>query len=276
MVLASTVLALAVAAPSTAVARARASRTTERNSPSRWRFRPLSPLTFRFRVEPSGWASTYSRSVLGARRNLGTSARRVNHFARSFVPLSGFLDRYPGSLRADDLCGHSISRSVEDRQRRTGRPCDQAAAATAVAGVAVEDVDVAAWHDTWHPVGDRDLLGAARVQRANPVVDATARSANNPWAAEGVRLALVGTRGVRPGNEVERQRLLELQPSPSAQTHDLPSVRMGLARRIDVRTSGSRRNLNQREDAESETDESSTDHSLGTDGRPEPCPDAVP
>ena len=27
---------------------------TERSSPSRWRFRPPNPLTFRFRVEPSG------------------------------------------------------------------------------------------------------------------------------------------------------------------------------------------------------------------------------
>jgi hypothetical protein len=29
-----------------------------RSSPSRWRFRPLSPLTVRFRVKPPGWAST--------------------------------------------------------------------------------------------------------------------------------------------------------------------------------------------------------------------------
>ena len=27
---------------------------TERSSPSRWRFRPPNPLTFRFRVEPPG------------------------------------------------------------------------------------------------------------------------------------------------------------------------------------------------------------------------------
>jgi hypothetical protein len=35
-------------------------------SPSRVRFRPLSRLTFRFRVRPSGRASSYSRPVLGA------------------------------------------------------------------------------------------------------------------------------------------------------------------------------------------------------------------
>jgi hypothetical protein len=42
----------------------------QKNSPSRWRFRPPNLLAFRFRVRPSGSASTYSRSVLGARGNL--------------------------------------------------------------------------------------------------------------------------------------------------------------------------------------------------------------
>jgi len=37
-----------------------------RNSASRWRFRPPLPLAFRFRVRPSGSASTYRRSVLAA------------------------------------------------------------------------------------------------------------------------------------------------------------------------------------------------------------------
>ena len=35
-------------------------------SPSRVRFCPLPQLTFRFRVRPSGRASSYSRPVLGA------------------------------------------------------------------------------------------------------------------------------------------------------------------------------------------------------------------
>jgi len=39
----------------------------KKNSPSRLRFRPPSPGTFGFRLRPSGAASTYSRSVLGAR-----------------------------------------------------------------------------------------------------------------------------------------------------------------------------------------------------------------
>ena len=41
-----------------------------KNSPSRWRFRPPTPRTFGLRLRPSGAASAYSRSVLGARDNL--------------------------------------------------------------------------------------------------------------------------------------------------------------------------------------------------------------
>jgi len=57
---------------------------SRRGSPSRWRFCPLSPLTFRFRVRPSGGASTYSRSVLGASRNLCTQDGRVKTLRNGF------------------------------------------------------------------------------------------------------------------------------------------------------------------------------------------------
>jgi len=39
------------------------------------RFRPPNRLTFRFRVRPLGWASTYSRPVLGASGNLDAASR---------------------------------------------------------------------------------------------------------------------------------------------------------------------------------------------------------
>ncbi len=42
----------------------------QKNSPSRFRFRPPLPLTFPLRVLPSDLASTYSRSVLGASTKL--------------------------------------------------------------------------------------------------------------------------------------------------------------------------------------------------------------
>src|SRR2546423_15714862 len=47
----------------------------QKNSPSRFRFRPPLPLTFPFRVLPSDSASTYSRSVLGASSTLTRQAR---------------------------------------------------------------------------------------------------------------------------------------------------------------------------------------------------------
>ena len=53
-----------------AAATGRAFAPDQRNSPSRFRFRPPLPLTFRLRVQPSDSASTYLRSVLGARENL--------------------------------------------------------------------------------------------------------------------------------------------------------------------------------------------------------------
>src|SRR5205823_14799787 len=46
----------------------------QKNSPSRFRFRPPLPLTFPFRVLPSDSVSTYLRSVLGASSTLTCQA----------------------------------------------------------------------------------------------------------------------------------------------------------------------------------------------------------
>src|SRR2546425_5749108 len=46
----------------------------QKNSPSRFRFRPPLPLTFAFRLLPSDSVSTYLRSVLGASGNLTCQA----------------------------------------------------------------------------------------------------------------------------------------------------------------------------------------------------------
>ena len=48
----------------------RGSARDQKNSPSRFRFRPPLPLTFRLRVQPPDSVSTYLRSVLGAIGNL--------------------------------------------------------------------------------------------------------------------------------------------------------------------------------------------------------------
>ena len=49
----------------------------QKNSPSRSPFRPPFSLTFPLRVLPSNSASTYSGSVLGARKNLGAPPTRI-------------------------------------------------------------------------------------------------------------------------------------------------------------------------------------------------------
>jgi len=49
----------------------------QKNSPTRWHFRPPNQLTFRFRVRPLGSASTYSRSVVGAEGNLADAEASV-------------------------------------------------------------------------------------------------------------------------------------------------------------------------------------------------------
>jgi hypothetical protein len=51
------------------------SQRVDKNSPSRWRFRPPNLLAFRFRVRPPGSTSIYSRSVLGARTTIDLPPR---------------------------------------------------------------------------------------------------------------------------------------------------------------------------------------------------------
>ena len=56
----------------------------QKNSPSRFRFRPPLPLTFPFRVLPSDSASTYLRSVLGASSTLTPATRRSRDRKRTW------------------------------------------------------------------------------------------------------------------------------------------------------------------------------------------------
>jgi hypothetical protein len=57
----------------------------KKSSPSRVRFRPPPPLTFRFRVEPSETASTYSRPLLGASGTLGVGPGRAQELLDATV-----------------------------------------------------------------------------------------------------------------------------------------------------------------------------------------------
>ena len=65
----------------------------QKNSPSRFRFRPPLPLTFPFRVLPSDSVSTYLRSVLGANSTLTRRASRSRDRKRTcpqFAEISFF------------------------------------------------------------------------------------------------------------------------------------------------------------------------------------------
>ena len=79
-------------------------RRLRKDSPSRWRFCPLSPLTFRFRVRPSGGASTYSRSVLGASRNLRASIDLVKSRAGRIGAVCALLCVRSVSDQGDHSC----------------------------------------------------------------------------------------------------------------------------------------------------------------------------
>ena len=79
------------------------------------------PLTFRFRVQPSGGASTYSRSVLGASRNLSNhgdasrqSQHRLPHFAAFSRPRSCFRS-------ATNSVGRAALSSTADEATATHR-----------------------------------------------------------------------------------------------------------------------------------------------------------
>src|SRR5438477_655564 len=62
----------------------------QKNSPSRFRFRPPLPLTFAFRLLPSDSVSTYLRSVLGASGNLTCRARGSRGRKRSWPQFADF------------------------------------------------------------------------------------------------------------------------------------------------------------------------------------------
>src|SRR2546421_518333 len=70
---------------------ARPSVPDQKNSPSRFRFRPPLPLTFPFRVLPSDSVSTYLRSVLGAITTLTCQANRSRDRKRACPQFAEFL-----------------------------------------------------------------------------------------------------------------------------------------------------------------------------------------
>src|SRR6185436_18524282 len=97
-----------------------------KNSPSRWRFCPLSPLTFRFRVRPSGGASTYSRSVLGASRNLRTQDGTVKTLLNSLGALCD-VSRLECALAQPVPTPDSVATRISPQDQETMCPFPRAA-----------------------------------------------------------------------------------------------------------------------------------------------------
>jgi hypothetical protein len=95
--------------------------TDQKNSPSRWRFRPLLRPTFRFRVLPPGEASTYFRSVLDAS---GTLGRVLSACKRPFNLMYAICEQfifpqYPH--RRDGRVGRAVERGLEPSDRGAPR-----------------------------------------------------------------------------------------------------------------------------------------------------------
>ena len=83
-----------------------------KNSPSRWRFRPPTPLAFRFRVRPSGSASTYS--ALRARCNPHSRPLRQRVQASRGSEKRAICEK--------STCDASAGGSLRTLYRRSGRP----------------------------------------------------------------------------------------------------------------------------------------------------------
>src|SRR3989440_1066929 len=113
----------------------------QKNSPSRFRFRPPLPLTFAFRLLPSDSVSTYLRSVLGANGNLTCQANESRGRKRSwpqFAKFSFFNISTAHLATCGQRCGsHSRTRRRAVRRDlrrgntpRTGSACSSGSSAS--------------------------------------------------------------------------------------------------------------------------------------------------
>jgi hypothetical protein len=92
----------------------------QKNSPSRFRFRPPLPLTFPFRVLPSDSASTYLRSVLGARRRL-TGATGRSRDRKKTCPQFADISFFTISTAFLPTCGQGCGEDLRPRTRAVRR-----------------------------------------------------------------------------------------------------------------------------------------------------------
>src|SRR5436190_1295545 len=88
----------------------------QKNSPSRFRFRPPLPLTFPFRVLPSDSVSTYLRSVLGASRTLTRPARGSRGRKKAW-PQFAEISFFTISTAFLPTCGQGCGEDLRQRTR---------------------------------------------------------------------------------------------------------------------------------------------------------------
>jgi hypothetical protein len=97
----------------------------QKNSPSRLRFRPPDRLTFRFRVRPPGWASTYSRPVLGARGKLRHGGGRAQGLGKRVPRILRKLRVAHAELAVRAVCSTKVDQGfAEPVALSSTRPTD--------------------------------------------------------------------------------------------------------------------------------------------------------
>ena len=102
----------------------------QRNSPSRFRFRPPLPLTFPFRVLPPDSVSTYLRSVLGASRTL-TCATGGSRCRKKTWPQFAEISFFNISTAFSPTCGKDCGEVFGRKPRGRMSPQHNALAAAA-------------------------------------------------------------------------------------------------------------------------------------------------
>jgi hypothetical protein len=105
----------------------------QKNSPSRFRFRPPFPLTFPFRVLPSDSVSTYLRSVLGASSTI-TGGTRGSRGRKRTRPQFAEISFFNVSTAFLPTCGQRCGEDLR-RRRRSARRVPRAGNTTRTASV---------------------------------------------------------------------------------------------------------------------------------------------
>ena len=130
-----------------------------KNSPSRVRFRPAPRRTFRFRVAPTGEASTYSRPVLGASGNLEGRVSPRKRARGTFLRKERQNTFQPFARRQLDLALPALELG-DAHLDRVAEPVGRAAAAADEGGAERRELEVVAGQAARRQVALEDAVEA--------------------------------------------------------------------------------------------------------------------